>query len=212
MAAIAGFLGLVLGSLRPNDPDAATKIDGQGALIWALAAAGIAAGLGERLSAGSWGIGLFTLAVGVVIAIARIAMTRPPQVPKALDLQDGINRPQGETAAQKMKNAERMYKKASFHRGSYYATRSPRDFRYGSAGAPASDLALLNPGLEYPNSNTFATLVVLAREIEGTPGEPVVVVAQTTSAISVDSSGIKIPGVGTIKAQAIAGMVGYAWR
>jgi hypothetical protein len=111
-----------------------------------------------------------------------------------------------------MKDAERMYKKASFHRGSYYATRSPRDFRYGATGAPARDLDLLKPGLAQANPNTFATLVVLVRELPDAPGEPAVIVAETSSAIVVSANGITVPGVGLMKAQTIAGMVGYAWR
>jgi hypothetical protein len=105
-----------------------------------------------------------------------------------------------------------MFKKASFHRGTYYATRSPREFRYGQAGAPAGDMDLLKPGMADPSPRTFATLVLLVRELPGAPGEPAVVVAETSPAIVVTANSITIPGVGTIKAQAIAALVGYAWR
>jgi len=211
-AAIAGFFGLVIGSLPPNDPDAGAKLDGTGALLWAIAAAAIVGGLTEGLSSGSWTTALTTIVIGFLVAGSRMASTRPAEIPTSLILQNGINRPQGATQAEKMKNAERMFRKASIRRNNYFATRSPREYRYGAQGATAADLELIGSSLPFASPDTFGTLVLLVSELPGLPGEPAVIVAQTDESMTVDKTGVDIPGVGFFKPATISASVGYAWR
>jgi len=212
---IAAFFGFFLGSFPPNRGDmAASEWDMQGALLWALSMAGIFGGGSLYLHSGET-IGLIAAGAGALIALARFLTTRPPRVPKGAPLTDGVNRSQGDTPKARFKAAERAYNKASFQSGSRYATRSPRDWRYGSAGMAIADFSMLADSLGSARSDTFDILLLLVRELPGEADQPAVIVVRGASqlrAVTRTGNAFTIPNVGEIPAASIAGAIGYAWR
>lgn len=216
MGGIAAFLGFFIGSITPNDEYAASKFDLRGALLWALAGATFAGGL--TLFAADTHVynGLYAAGFGAVIAIFRLVATRGPRVPRNNDLPDGITRGQGASSKEKFKYVERLYKNASFHRDNYYATRSPRDWRYGDSGINAEDLQMLAESLKTAYDNVFGILLILVRELPSEPGEPAVIVVRGSKdlrACKVENGALTVVGCeAPIPAATIAGVIGYAWR
>lgn len=217
---IAAFLGFMIGSYRPsgkfgNDEYAASKFNMLGATVWALIGATLAGGLAAYASAGEV-IGLYAAAFGVILVGVRFLTMRGPSVPQNSDLADGVTRGQGASAKDKFKAVERLYKKASFHRDSYYATRSPLDWRFKEGGMPLDTLNMMAGSMQDVSENVFGILVLLVRELPGEPGEPAVIVvrgSENLRACKVVNGTITVPGYDqSIPATSIAGAVGYAWR
>jgi hypothetical protein len=212
----AAFFGFILGSFPPNDEYAGIKFDFPGALIWALAAGGAVGGLFLWVTTGAM-IGLAAVGIGAALGGLRMFATRGPSAPKGQPVQDGVNRFVGDSSKAKFKAAERMYRRASFANGEWYATRSPRDWRFGDEGMDAETLSMLADATAGARSNVLEVLVLLVRELPGQPGEPGVIVVRGTDklrAVTADKSNnaLVIPDVGTVPGKTIAGAVGYAWR
>jgi hypothetical protein len=216
LGGIAGFLGFLLGSIPPHDPDGGWKFDLLGAFAWAIAGSGVVGGLALHFNTGDWLVAGCAIGAGLLVALARFALTRPPRVPTSGDLNDGVNRAAGDSTEAKFKAAQRMYKAASFHDGNYYATRSPRDFRFDEHGMTAEVAGALYQGLAQPSRGTFDILVLLVRELPGEPGQPAVVVVRggaNLKQVQLGKSTITLPGLSdTIPFKSIAATVGYAWR
>jgi hypothetical protein len=162
-------------------------------------------------------IGFAAVGVGAVLGAMRMFATRPPRAPKGKPIEDGVNRLQGDSYKTKFKAAERMYRNASFADGTWYATRSPRDWRFGDEGMDAETLNMLVQSASTARSNVLQVLVLLVRELPGQPGEPGVIVVRGEDklrAVTADNSNnaLVIPDVGSVPGKTIAGAVGYAWR
>lgn len=216
---IAAFLGFLLGSIPPNRGEmAGSEWDSQGALLWAMACAGIFGGGYLYLATGDTFLGLGAAGVGGLIAVGRLVSTRPPRVPQGSPVAEGINRAQGDNARDKFKRAQKSWKNASFQRDAssrYFATRSPREFHYGADGMPAADVNMLRDALANARSDMFDILVLLVRDLPKEAEQPAVVVVRGSAnlrQIKVDAEGFEIPGQPKIPAKSIAAAVGYAWR
>jgi|GEM_PF-2733162 len=214
---IAAGLAFFLGSFPPNRGDmAASEWDMQGSLFWTVAMGGIFGGGALYLNSGDT-IGLIAAGFGALVGVTRLLTTRPPRVPKGAPLTDGINRAQGDSPKAKFKAAERAYNKASFQAGNSnrFATRAPRDWRYGAGGMAISDFTMLADSLASANSNTFDILLLLVRELPGEADQPAVIVVRGAAqlrTVTRNGNSFSIPQVGEIPAASIAGAIGYAWR
>ncbi len=213
----AAVLAFFLGSIPPNRGEAAGwEWDMKGALMWAVVAASLVAGIGNYMSTGALTPALYEIAVGVGVALLRIATTRPARTPKGADLTDGVNRVQGDSLRAKSKAAQRAYNNASFHNGKgYYASRG-REWNFGDGGVRPDFLEMLGSSMQRPSHDTFDILVLLVRELPGQVGEPGVVVVRggaNLRACKVAADGITLPdGTTKIAASTISASVGYAWR
>jgi hypothetical protein len=214
-AGVAAFVGFMLGSIRPNDEYAATSFDMPGAIVTAIAAGLFVGGLALVATTGAWIPAVYGIGLGALLGVIRFLNTRPAARPQNCDLQPGVNRPEGADSRAKLKAAEKLYNKASFHNGGrYYASRG-RNWRY-SDGIPAADLSMIAESASNPRSDTFDILVMLVRELPGTTGEPAVIVVRGGAQlrlIKATANTISVPGVDLpIPASSVLGMVGYAWR
>lgn len=214
---IAAFLGFMLGSLRPNDPDAAVKWDMQGALMMAMAAAAIVFGIAAYLASGAWVPGIYGLGFGLFLCAMRFLMTRPAPRPTSRLLDEGVHRGEGDTARARYKAAERTYNRASFNSGSnsrYFASRG-RDWRFKN-GADQSFVDMMVDSARNASSDTFDILVLLVSDLPGEAGVPAVLVVrggQNLRKITAANGNLNLPCYDKpIPASSIRGLVGYAWR
>lgn len=214
MAGIAGFVGFMLGSIKPNDEYAGSKFDMPGAMVTGLAAAAFVGGFALFATTGALVPAVYGLGLGAVLGLFRYIDTRPAKTPKGGDLQPGVNRAEGADNKAKLKAAQKLYNRASFHNGGRYFASRGREWRYHD-GASTSDLAMIFEGARRASSDTFDILVLLVRELPGS-SEPAVVVVRGASQlrlITVSDDSITVPGVNqVIPARAIVASVGYAWR
>jgi hypothetical protein len=213
---IAAFLGFIIGSVPFHEDDYGWKFDMQGALMWALAAAGIAGGLTLKGATGSWTPAIFAIGLGALLALGRISLTRGPRVPRSGDLADGVNRGEGDSQSAKWKSAQKMYKHASFHRDSYYAARAPIEWRFGDEGMTGEIINALSYSTQNPSSETFDILLLLVRQLPDEVDQPAVVVVRggaNLRQVRITGTGITVPGYESeIPRRNIAATVGYAWR
>jgi hypothetical protein len=217
VSGIVGFVAFLIGSTPRNDEK---DFELEGAVVWGVAMAALSGGFEywwqtphRLISAGSIGIG-----IGVALVLMRLISTRPPRRPRTYQLQDGVNRAFGDDLQSRLKAAYKLYNKASFSDGARYAARGNGDHRYGAQGIPVEDLRTLGELLSrWVSSSALAILVLLVRELPGECAQPAVIVVKDLQHVGeqivVDDTGIVVPGFDKkIPANAIAAVVGYAWR
>lgn len=214
MAAIAGFLGFLIGSVPPRGENRGWSFDGMGAVSWAIAGASMAGGLTYWGATGAMLPALYFVLAAFAVAGFRVYSTRAPRVPHGEDLEDGVHYGAGDSQSARFKAARAIYKHASFKSGSgYFATRSPIEWNFNASGASASALSALAEGAASANREQFDILVLLVHDVDG-KGPAVVVVrgAQKLRGMKVQNRSIIVPGSVDIDTTQIASMVGYAWR
>ncbi len=216
-AGIAGFIGFLLGSVPPRGANRGWEFDMGGAVVVAMAAALLVGGITFGLTEGEWLAAAFPIGFGALLAGARILNTLPDSAPRNGNMENGVHRGTGETQKQRFRAAKSMYRRASFRSGdNYYATRAPREYDFGSAGASADYMNLLASATPYANSDTFDILVILVNELPGESEQPAVVVVRGSGnlrSVKVELDGLTVPDFDKkIPAKSIVAFVGYAWR
>ncbi len=216
-AGIAAFVGFIFGSVPLGRPNAGWEFDMGGAVVFAMAGALIFGGGVHILTTGLWMPAILAVGFGALLAGVRLINSMPARIPTNCEVKEGINRGEGDTPRAKWKSAKRLYNNASFRNGnSYHATRSPRNWSFGSSGPDAGFLNMLAGSLANANHDQFDILVMLVSELPDEPGQPAVVVVRGSGAlhhVKCEADGITVPGYDKkIPAKSISQLVGYAWR
>ncbi len=216
VAGLAAFLGFLIGSVPPRGENRGWTFDSQGALMWAIAAGGIAGGATHVSTTGEWFPGLWASLIGAAFGVMRILLTRPPRVPTNFDLQDGINRAEDVEPKRRRKLAKKMFNNASFHDvHGRYATRAPIEWKFDSKGPNQEMLDTLREAIDMRSYSQFDILVILVRELPFEPGQPAVIVVRGSNqllATRIGAGSITPPSGPALPAANIEAMVGYAWR